>query len=91
MKLVCTMRALGLIKALFISKMSYATNVWINKENLADLNHLWYHILKSIVGAELNIGHNIAEFILGIPPIHIQNAGKQCKTLPKINKQTSGP
>jgi hypothetical protein len=73
-----------LIKALFISKMSYAGHIWITKENLSDLNHLWYHILKSVIGAELNISHNIAELILGIPPIHIQTQINSIKHFLKI-------
>ena len=75
---------MSLIKALFISKMSYAGHIWITKENLSDLNHLWYHILKSVIGAELNIGHNIAELLLGIPPIHIQTQVNSIKHFLKI-------
>ena len=73
-----------LIKALFISKMSYASHIWLTRENLSDLNHLWYHILKSVIGAELNISHNIAEIILGIPPIHIQTQVHSVKHFLKI-------
>ena len=64
--------------------MSYASHIWITRENLSDLNHLWYHILKSVIGAELNIGHNIAEVILGIPPIHIQTQVHSVKHYLKI-------
>ena len=73
-----------LLKALFLSKMSYASHIWMTKQNLSDLNHLWYHILKSVIGAELNISHNIAELILGIPPIHIQTQIHSIKHFLKI-------
>ena len=73
-----------LIKALFVSKMSYASHIWITRENLKDLNQLWYHILKSVTGAVLNISHNIAEVILGIPPIHIQTQVNCIKHFLKI-------
>ena len=61
-----------LLKALFISKLSYASHIWITKDNLKEINKLWYHILKSITGAVLNVSLNVAEVILGIPPITIQ-------------------
>ena len=73
-----------LIKALFISKMSYASHIWMTKENLQDLNQLWYHILKSVIGAVLNISHNISELILGIPPIQIQTQVNNIKHFLKI-------
>ena len=73
-----------LIKALFISKMSYASHIWMTKENLSDLNSFWYHILKSVIGAELNISHNIAQIILGIPPINIQTQVNSIKHFLKI-------
>ena len=73
-----------LIKALFVSKMSYASHIWITRDNLSDLNHFWYHILKSVIGAELNISHNIAEIILGIPPIQIQTQVHSIKHFLKI-------
>ena len=73
-----------LIKTLFISKMSYGSHIWITRQNLSDLNHLWYNILKSIIGAVLNISHNVAEIILGIPPIHIQTQVNSIKHFLKI-------
>ena len=75
---------LYLIHALFISKMSYASHIWMNKKNMSEINQLWYHIMKSIIGAVLNIGQNIAEFILGIPPIHIQTKVNSIKHFLKI-------
>ena len=56
----------------------------MTKENLKDLNQLWYHIMKSVIGAVLNINHNIAELILGLPPIHIQTQVNSIKHFLKI-------
>ena len=80
---------LYLIKALFISKLSYASHIWLTKVNLKEINKLFYHILKSITGAILNIGQNIAEVILGVPPILIQTKVNCIKHFLKlINKPT---
>ena len=63
---------LYLVKTLFISKLSYASPIWATEKNLHQINSLWYKILKSITGAVLNVGQNIAEVILGVPPLQIQ-------------------
>ena len=63
---------LQLVKALFLSKLSYGSHIWMTKDNTKEINQLWYHILKSITGAVLNINQTIAEVILGVPPILIQ-------------------
>lgn len=73
-----------LIKTLFISKMSYAGHIWITNDNLKDLNQLWYHILKSIIGAVLNISQRTAELILGLPPLQIQTQVNCIKHFLKI-------
>ena len=73
-----------LIKTLFISKMSYAGHIWMNSDNINELHKLWYHILKSIVGAVLNISQRNAELILGLPPLHIQNQINSVKHFLKI-------
>ena len=73
-----------LLKVLFISKMSYASHIWLTRENLGELNQLWYHMMKAVIGAVLNINHNIAEIILGIPPIHIQTQVNSIKHFLKI-------
>ena len=75
---------LHLLKALFISKLSYASHIWMTKHNLSEINKLWYHILKSITGAVLNINQNISEVILGIPPITIQTRINSIKHFLKI-------
>jgi hypothetical protein len=78
---------LYLVKALFLSKLSYGSHIWLNNENIKDINKLWYHILKSITGAVLNISHSIAEIILGVPPLHIQAKANSIKHFLKINNQ----
>ena len=76
-----------LLKALFISKLSYASHIWITKNNLKEINKLWYHMLKSITGAVLNLSQNVAELILGVPPITIQTKINSIKHFLKlINK-----
>lgn len=75
---------LYLIKAIFVSKLSYASHIWIKNDNIKEINQLWYHILKSISGAILNISQNIAEVILGIPPIQIQTKVNGIKHFLKI-------
>lgn len=78
---------LHLLRALFISKLSYASHIWITKHNMKEINSLWYHILKSITGAVLNVNQTIAEIILGIPPISIQTKINGIKHLLKINNK----
>ena len=75
---------LQLLKALFISKLSYASHIWMTKHNLSEISKLWYHIQKSITGAVLNINQNISELILGIPPITIQTRINSIKHFLKI-------
>ena len=60
-----------LLKALFLSKISYADHVWITKDNTIAINQLLYRMMKAMTGAVLNIKQSIVEVILGIPPIQI--------------------
>ena len=76
---------LHLIKALFISKLSYASHIWMNKVNTQEINKLWYHVIKSIKGAVLIISQSIAEVILGVPPLLIQTTVNNIKHFLKIN------
>lgn len=75
---------LHLVKTLFISKLSYGSHIWITKDNITGINQLWYHVLKSITGAVLNINQIIAELILGVPPITIQTKINSIKHLMKL-------
>ena len=76
---------LQLVKTLFISKLSYASHIWMTSSNTKNIIQLWYHIIKSIIGAVLNIKHNIAEIILGVPPILIQAKINEVKHFLKLN------
>ena len=78
---------LYLVITLFLSKLSYAGHIWMTTVNTREIIQLWYHIIKSITGAVLNIKHNVAELILGIPPIPIQTKVNQIKHFLKINCQ----
>ena len=76
---------LKLVKILFISKLSYGSHIWTNKDNMTSINKLWYHVLKSIIGAVLNISQVVAELILGVPPLHIQSKVNSIKHFLKLN------
>ena len=74
-----------LLRTLFLSKIWYADHIWQTMRNMAEINKLLYRMMKSIIGAVLNIKQNIAEIILGIPPIHIQTKIHSVKHFLKIN------
>ena len=74
-----------LIKTLIISKWSYAGHIYMNKGNLEKINKLWYKILKSITGAVYNIKQEVAELILGLPPIQVQIQMNEIKHFLKVN------
>ena len=74
-----------IIKTFFLPTLLYAGHIWINKKNMADINSLFYKIMKSAVGAVLNIRRSYAELILGLPPIHIVNKINKIKHYLKIN------
>ena len=76
---------LYLVKTLLLSKLSYAGHIWMTKDNMKEINQLWYHIIKSITGAVLNINQSIAEVILGVPPINILTTVNSIKHLLKLN------
>ena len=72
-----------LIRTLFLSCLMYGSHIWINN-NMKDINTLYYKLLKSTVGPDFNIKHSIAEVIVGLPPITIQNKVNQIKHYLKI-------
>ena len=74
-----------LIKTLIISKWSYASHIYMKKENLEQINQFWYKIIKSITGAVFNIKLEVAELILGLPPIAVQNKINEIKHFLKLN------
>lgn len=75
----------SLIKALFLSKLSYAGHIWMSTENMTEINSLWYKIIKAVTGAVFNINYKLAEVILGIPPIPIQTKINSIKHFLKMN------
>ena len=60
-----------IIKTLWLPTLLYAGHIWINKQNMKEINKLFYKIIKNTVGAVFNIRQSLAETILGIPPLHI--------------------
>ena len=68
-----------LIKTIFQACLFYASHIWMKDTNMQDINRLWYKIIKSSVGAVLNIRRSLAEVILGIPPIMIMNKVSKIK------------
>ena len=74
-----------LMKALFLSKISYADHVWMTKDNIYEICQLLYRMKKAITGAVLNIKESIAELILGIPPLQLQTKIHSIKHFLKIN------
>ena len=76
---------LHLLRALFISKTSYAGHIWYSNENATEINKLFYRMLKAFTGAVLNINQIVAEIILGIPPLRIQVKIHSIKHFLKIN------
>ena len=74
----------SLIKSLFLSKLAYASHIWMSKDNTKEINKLWYRIIKAVTGAVLNIKLNVAEVIVGIPPITIQTKVNSIKHFLKL-------
>ena len=56
----------------------------MNSQNMKEINSLYYKLLKTAVGPVYNIKHNVAEVILGVPPLAIQNKINQIKHFLKI-------
>ena len=74
-----------LIKTMFIPKLQYAGHIYLTEENLAIINKLWYKILKTSIGAVLNISVVAAEVILGLPPLDLQTKINRIKHFLKLN------
>ena len=74
-----------IIKTLFLPTLLYAGHIWINNQNMKEINSLYYKILKSTIGAVLNIRQSYAEVILGLPPISIVNKINKVKHYLKVN------
>ena len=78
-----------LIKTFFHSTLFYAGHIWMQKNNLTEINKLYYKIVKASVGAIFNIRLSVAEMILGLPPLEIINTVNQIKHYLKIKIQDS--
>ena len=76
---------LYLVVTLMISKISYASHIFATRINMQEINSFWYHVLKSITGAVFNLRQNIAEVILGVPPLLIQSKINSIKHFLKLN------
>ena len=76
---------LTILRTLFLPTLMYAGHIWINLQNLKEINTLYYKMVKSSIGAVLNIRQSYAEVILGLPPLSIVNEINKMKHLLKIN------
>ena len=74
-----------LIKTMFIPKLQYAGHIYLTEQNLDIIKKLWYKILKSSIGAVLNISVVVAEVILGLPPLDLQTKINRIKHFLKLN------
>ena len=72
-------------KSYFISSLQYAGHVWQNSKSIKEIESIWYKIIKSAVGATFNIRLSVAEVILGLPPLSVQNNVNQVKHYLKLN------
>ena len=72
-------------KSYFLSSLHYAGIIWQNPKSIAELEGVWYKIMKSAVGATFNIRRSIAEIILGLPPLSLQNVINKVKHYLKFN------
>ena len=63
----------------FLPSLHYAGLVWQNNRSIKEVEGVWYRIIKSAIGAVFNIRRSIAEVILGLPPLELQNKLNQVK------------
>ena len=76
---------INLIKVLFLPCLLYGGVVWINQRSITEINKLWYKILKSTLGATLNVKLELCEIITGLPPLMVQNSVNTIKHMLKLN------
>ena len=74
-----------ILRTLFIPTLMYAGHIWMNPQNLKEINSLYYKMIKSTIGAVLNIKQNYAEIILGLPPLNIVTELNKIKHYLKLN------
>ena len=73
-----------LTRTLFLSCLLYGSHLWMNKNNMKEINSLYYKLLKTSIGSVFNTRQSIIEIIVGLPPITIQNKMNQIKHYLKI-------
>ena len=72
-------------KTFLLTSLNYAGHIWISNKNTKDIEKLWYKVVKAGVGATFNIRRSVAEVIVGIPPLSIQNQINKTKHILKLN------
>ena len=72
-------------KTFFLTSLHYAGIIWMNDKNMKDIEQIWYKIIKSAIGATFNIRKSLAEVIIGIPPLKLQNKMHRVKYYLKLN------
>ena len=79
-------RIIGQIaRTLFLTSMHYAGIIYMSNKNMEDIESLWYKVVKSATGAVFNLRKSIAEVIIGLPPLRIQNTVNKIKHYLKLN------
>jgi hypothetical protein len=74
-----------LLEVLVSTCIQYAGIVWINNQSIREIEHIWYKMLKSALGAVFNVKRCIAEAILGVIPVDISNKINSIKHFLKLN------
>ena len=74
-----------IIKTLWLSSLYYAGHIWMNRNNIQDINSLFYKIIKSTVGAVFNTRQSLVAMMLGLPPLCSVNKINKVKHYLKIN------
>ena len=76
-------------KSYFLSSLHYAGMIWQNTKSIKEIESMWYKIMKSAIGAIFNIRLSLAEVILGLVPLQLQNVINQVKHYLKMNIRPS--
>ena len=74
-----------LVEVLIATCIQYAGIIWINNRSIKEVEHVWYKMLKSALGAVFNVKLATSEAILGVPPIAISNRVNSIKHVLKLN------
>ena len=64
---------LQILKVIISSSLFYGGIVWMNSTNIADINSIWYKVIKSAIGAIYYPHQAIAEVIVGVAPLLVTN------------------